>query len=312
MSKSSWILGAATGLSLASIGISSVALIQAHGTDQTKAMNRLAESIQTLAQKSNTVDDSSLTTRIHTEVGQAMQAAGVDDASLDKRILANLRKLAEKSAADTGHATDDDATDGAQGITKPVDEIRPVDAKRDHVSGPADAPVSLIVYDDFECPFCRRHNETLHQIRKAYPDNLNIVIRDFPLAMHGQTAKDEAIVGECVARTAGDKTYWQYVDALFEQTRGNGRGLPSNAMPRLLTSIGADPKAVAKCQTEQRDEVIAKINADMSEAERIGVRGTPGNVLYNHKTGEAVRIDGARPFSQFKAPIDDMIQAAGS
>jgi protein-disulfide isomerase len=76
--------------------------------------------------------------------------------------------------------------------------VRHVSATRDHILGNPNAPISLIEYSDYECPFCKRFHETAQEIMKAYDGKINWVYRHFPLPFHNPGAEKEAEASECV------------------------------------------------------------------------------------------------------------------
>ncbi|MES1934321.1 hypothetical protein T35B1_17031 [Salinisphaera shabanensis T35B1] len=255
------------------------------------------------------IDDEQLEARIKKLVGIAMEAAGTDDESLDRRVRESIRKIAKSSAQESGEPRAVPSAGNAQQGT-PVSRVRAVDAERDHILGDPDAPVSLIVYDDFECPFCKRHQDTIKRVPDLYEGRVNVVLRHLPLAMHNPVAQDEALLSKCVAREGGNDAFWQFVDSVFEQSGGNGRGLSRVAMDTVLSDLGLEPQAVRDCVDSNRDALIAEIDADIQDASVVGVRGTPGNVIINNDSGKAVRLNGARPLAHFSPLFDKMLGGA--
>ncbi|MBI3486503.1 thioredoxin domain-containing protein [Candidatus Daviesbacteria bacterium] len=96
------------------------------------------------------------------------------------------------------------------------------------VLGSKDAPVTMIEFSDYECPFCKSFfQSTLPQIKRDYVDTnkIKIVYRNLPLSFHEPWATFEAQAAECAREQGGDKTYYQYHDALFKATKSNGAGI---------------------------------------------------------------------------------------
>lgn len=286
--------------------------IQQPNPSQISLLRKIDEHLQSLEKAQDGIDEASLEIRIAAAVDKAMIKAGVDKASLTNRVQAVIREIAKQSAKDTGHAKRQAAPapagQGANAIGQPVSDVTPVDAESDHILGDPKAPVSLIVYDDFECPFCRRHHPTLKKIAEQFAGQVNAVFRQMPLAMHGQAAKREAMISECVAQKGGNDAFWKYADGVFERTGGNGRGLTDTSMDTLLSSLGMKPESVYDCVENNRDELQAAIDQDMTEAQRLGIGGTPGNVLVDNASGEALRINGARPMAQFAPAINAFLK----
>lgn len=175
----------------------------------------------------------------------------------------------------------------------------------DHIRGDRDAKISLIEFSDFECPFCKRFHPTAQAIVDAYDGDVNWVYRHFPLDFHDPLATREAIASECAAEQGGDEKFWAMADLIYSRTTSNGRGLDANSLPEFAVEIGLDKEAFEIClESGKYDEHIAQDIADGSNA---GVTGTPGNIILNNETGEAVLIEGAQPFEAFKPVIDQML-----
>ena len=173
---------------------------------------------------------------------------------------------------------------------------RPVDAKRDRIFGNTGAEVSVIVYDDLECPFCKRFAGTPEQAIAKFDGKANFVLRHFPLDFHGVVAKRGAYFAECVARQAGSKAFFVFVNEWLKQTIANGQGLEGGdaKIHELAKSAGA--KDLAALDACARDPAVAKLVAeDIADAVRSGINGTPGVIVRNNKTGRSIAITGAVP-----------------
>lgn len=177
----------------------------------------------------------------------------------------------------------------------------------DHIRGVPDAPLSLIVYSDFECPLCKEFHPTSSQILKAYDGKVNLVYRHYPLNYHDPMATKEAIASECVAELGGNDKFWEFIDKVFERTTSNGNGLDDEKVLAIAQEIGIQKESFEQCITSGKYD--AKIKQDMAEGNSAGVSGTPGNMLLNNKTGEVIPIGGALPFDSFKQVIDSALQA---
>ena len=168
--------------------------------------------------------------------------------------------------------------------------------------GAENAPVVLVEYTDYQCPFCRRfHERTWPELRRRYVDTgkVRFEVRDMPLPFH-----DEALPAALVARCAGKQGhFWPVFEALL-------------GTPAALTKEGARQAAIAAGvagpQLDQctRDPAIRRaIDADTADAERIGVDGTPGFVIARRRgdTLEGTLILGAQAASTFAARIDALL-----
>jgi protein-disulfide isomerase len=183
--------------------------------------------------------------------------------------------------------------------------VRRVSASRDHIYGNPDARVSLIEYSDFECPFCKRFHSTAHELVDAFHGEVNWVFRHFPLPMHNPGAQKEAEASECAHLLGGNDAFWKYADAIYARTRSNGNGFPLNQLAPLGVEIGLDENQFRQCL--EMGTSTGRVQEDIDEGMRIGITGTPANILLRNSTGEVILKVGARPFDAFKADIDKLL-----
>lgn len=161
--------------------------------------------------------------------------------------------------------------------------------------GPVDAPVVIVEYSDFQCPFCRRTQTTLAQIAETYGDQVRHVFRDFPLAMH-KDAHRAAQAAQCAHEQGA---FWTYGEILFE----NMRLLGDEHLQRYAEKIGLDTVAFGECLTT--DRYVEAIDADMASGQAYGVTGTPA-FLINGRF-----LSGAQPLAAFRDIIDDELRRLG-
>jgi protein-disulfide isomerase len=162
----------------------------------------------------------------------------------------------------------------------------------DHIRGSKNAPVIIVEYSDFECPYCKRAAPTVEEIRKTYGDKVAIVFRQFPLGFHAN-AKPAAMATECAAEQG---KFWEYHDILFDKSPA----LTQNDLISYAKSLSLDEKKFTDCLTSKKYE--GKVNSDMSEGQTLGVQGTPAFFINGNL------ISGAYPFSEFKKRIDAELQ----
>ncbi len=131
--------------------------------------------------------------------------------------------------------------------------------------GPREAPVTVVEFSDFQCPFCRGVVPTLKQLAARYPDRVRLVFRDFPIpALH-----PDALLAHQAARCAGEQgQFWPYHDLLFERTN-----LDVAALKQYASDLKLDGQKFAECLDSGRSR--AAIDADIEEGTRLGVSGTP-------------------------------------
>jgi protein-disulfide isomerase len=184
--------------------------------------------------------------------------------------------------------------------------VRRVSVSRDHIYGNPAAPVSLIEYSDFECPFCKRFHPTAKEIVDAYGGKVNWIYRHFPLAMHNPGAQKQAEASECVAQLGGNDAFWKYANAIYARTQSNGNGFPLNQLFPLGKEIGVDENKLKECLDSGR--YASRVQEDLDEGIQIGVTGTPANFLLGNETGEVILKIGAQGFDAFKPDIDKLLR----
>jgi protein-disulfide isomerase len=164
----------------------------------------------------------------------------------------------------------------------------PVTAE-DPVRGNANAPVTIVEFSDYQCPFCARVNPTLDRVRQTYGDRVRIVFKDYPLPNHAQAPKAAE-----AARCAGDQNkYWEMHDALF----ANQRALEEPSLKQAARAIGIDGAKFDQCLDSGKWAAAVRSGNELGE--RMGVNSTP--TLYIN--GRA--LIGAMPFENFKSIIDE-------
>jgi protein-disulfide isomerase len=173
--------------------------------------------------------------------------------------------------------------------------VEPVLSDHSPSRGPADAPIVLIEYTDFQCPFCGRVQPTLQALRERYGDSIRMVFKNLPLAMH-QQAQFAAEAALC----AGDQEgFWPMHDWLF----ANHKAISRETILAQATEQGLDIDALNVCLDEGRHS--AEVEADMKEAGSFGITGTPGFVVNGRI------LTGAQPLENFIKVIDDELRRAG-
>lgn len=186
----------------------------------------------------------------------------------------------------------------AEQPTQPVaslEELAPV-TDADHIKGSPDAPVKIVEYSDFECPFCKRFHDTMNQVIDEYGDSGEVawVYRHFPLEqLHPVKARAVALASECAAEQGGDETFWQFTDRYFDVTLTNNRTDIETVIPQISNEIGLNTDALTACIDEER--YAGKVEADFENAAATGGRGTPWSILVA-PNGKKFPINGAQPF----------------
>jgi protein-disulfide isomerase len=169
-----------------------------------------------------------------------------------------------------------------------------VDAGRSPSRGPKNAPVTVILFSDFECPYCSRVEPSITQLEKDFPGKIRVVWKDFPLGMH-RNARPAAIA----ARAAGDEgKFWQMHAKLF----ANQRSLDRASLEKYAQELGLDlTKFRAALDT---GKFSSEIDADMRVGQTLGIQGTPAAFINGRK------IHGAYPYDTFKTVVEQALAKA--
>jgi protein-disulfide isomerase len=160
----------------------------------------------------------------------------------------------------------------------------------DPAKGPAAAPITIVEFSDFQCPYCSRVNPTLKQVEEKYGDKLRWVFRDFPLVQIHKDAAKAAEAGEC-AHEQGK--FWEMHDRLF----ANQSKLQVEALKQAATELGLDAEKFNQCLDSSK--YATEVQKDVDEGARYGVTGTPAFFINGRLLG------GAQPLEAFTQVIDE-------
>jgi protein-disulfide isomerase len=164
-----------------------------------------------------------------------------------------------------------------------------------YVKGPKDAPVTITMFSDFQCPFCVRATPIVDEVMKAYPEKVNFVMKQFPLRQIHPNA-DPAARAALAAGKQGK--FWEMHDELYV----NSRSLTPETMKGIAEKLGLD---VAKWQADMdSDELKKQVDAELALGQSINVRGTP-TFFINGKIAQNRSVEG------FKAQVDEELNEKG-
>lgn len=161
--------------------------------------------------------------------------------------------------------------------------------------GPVGAPVTIVEFSDFECPFCGRVNPAIDEAIETYGDQLRVVFRQFPLNIHPRAPK--AAEAALCANEQGK--FWEMHDAMF----ADQRKLEIADLKAKASSLGLDQAKFDECL--DGGKMAAKVAADMADGQKAGVTGTPA-LFINGRV-----ISGAVPFADLAKVIDDELMRKG-
>ncbi|PIR79866.1 MAG: hypothetical protein COU25_02975 [Candidatus Levybacteria bacterium CG10_big_fil_rev_8_21_14_0_10_35_13] len=179
----------------------------------------------------------------------------------------------------------------------------------DPVLGKDNAPVTMIEFVDYECPFCKRFfDETLSQIKSKYIDTgkVKLVMRDLPLDFH-QNAHKESQAAECAREQGGDSAYFKYHDEIFKRTTSNGTGLALEDLSVIANDLELNSSALQQCLDSEKYK--AEVDKDLADAAQYGANGTPSFFIGKSDSQgkfQGTILVGAQPFESFKAAIESV------
>jgi len=217
-----------------------------------------------------------------------------ESGALDRAIDAGIGRFVERQRAEA------EKSERRQADTQSA-KMRPVSKTRDHIRGNPAAPVTLVEYSDFECPFCKRFHPTMKQLVDESKGQLNWVYRHFPLDELHSKARKEAAASECAAELGGNDAFWKFADRFFELTPSNNRTDIDTVLPQIAGEIGLDKAKFASCLASGKfDQRVAE---DLENAAATGGRGTPWSIIVS-KSGKKYPLSGAQPYAAVKQIVD--------
>jgi protein-disulfide isomerase len=171
----------------------------------------------------------------------------------------------------------------------------PVEVGTAPVRGNPKAPVTILEFSDFQCPFCVRARPTVSRVREAYGDKVRWVFRHFPLDFHAQAEK----AGEAAACAGDQGKFWEMHDLLWSNTAK----LQVPDLKAHAATLGLDAAAFGECLDSGRHGGL--VSGDLAAGQGYGVSGTPAFFVNGRP------LVGAQPFEAFAQVIDDELQRQG-
>jgi protein-disulfide isomerase len=161
--------------------------------------------------------------------------------------------------------------------------------------GPNDAPVTIVQFTDYQCPYCHRAQATIDTVMSRYAGKVQLVHRDFPLDGHPQ-----AFPAARAARCAGEQgKFWDYYRSLMTAPGA----MEDSDLRTRATTLKLDPAAFAACLSSDRNDAV--IRESVEAGTRAGVTGTPAYFINGRM------ITGARPFEAFQEIIESELNRKG-
>lgn len=167
------------------------------------------------------------------------------------------------------------------------------------IFGKKDAPITIVEYSDFQCPYCGRGYTTMREVRKEYGDKVRVVFKHLPLEFHPM-AMPAAKYFEAIALQDHAKAEKFHDEVFSNQSQLNQNG--EKFLKDVAKKVGAN---LAKVEKDMKSEAVQKrIEADMAEAKKYEFSGTPGFLI------NGVSLRGAYPLPEFKKIIDRELGSA--
>ncbi len=174
-------------------------------------------------------------------------------------------------------------------LARPRHDVAP----RGEPRGPVEAPITIVEFSDFECPYCLRATPTIQALLERYPKDVRLYYRHLPLPSHPR-ARPAALASVCAERQGA---FWAYHDLLFE----NQRALGDDDLQRYAAQLELDLERFAACM--ESAETAARVDEDLAAASALGITGTPVFFI------NGIKVRGAQPLAKFVRVVDQELAA---
>lgn len=177
------------------------------------------------------------------------------------------------------------------------------------VRGNKQAKLTVVVYDDFQCPYCSKMHQTLNDALKTYGDRIKIIYKDYPLFEIHPWAERAALDSGCLARQS-EGAYWDFADYVHanpQQIKGEQRSIQGQLaeLDRITLDIGkrhsADATTLKQCVDTQATK--SDLAASVKEGESVGVEATPAVFI------DGMKLDGAVPDEELRLVLDKELKS---
>ncbi len=158
----------------------------------------------------------------------------------------------------------------------------------DEPRGPADAPITIVEFADYECPYCKRGYDVMSKVMDEYEGKVRWVFRDYPLSFH-KNAISYAVAANCAGAQG---KFWEMHDAILD----NQKAIKKDGIEGQAEKLGLEMGAWKTCTKDEAQK--KEVMADMTDGAALGVTGTPAFFI------NGIMISGAQPFENFKDIID--------
>lgn len=166
----------------------------------------------------------------------------------------------------------------------------------DHILGSLSAPIILVEYSDFQCPYCKMVYPTLKRIVEESNGGIAWVHRNLPLESIHPEARPAALAAECIAEELGNDAFWKFAEAVYN----NQSQMSTAYYKQIADTLGADPATFTSCFSTEKH--AARVDTEALEAQENGGTGTPFTVIIGG--GTQTPVSGALPYAQFMSVIN--------
>jgi len=239
-----------------------------------------------------------------------IKAAAVSDADVDKfyeenkariprpkeQVAAQIKSYLEQQGQQKAQADFYNTLKAKYKVDVKLEPIRVTVAATGPAKGPANAPVTIVEFSDFQCPFCSQLTPTLDQIKAKYGDKVRIVFRQYPLPFHQNAAK--AAEAALCANEQGK--FWDLHDYMFK----NQSAIGVDDLKKKVAELGLNADEFGKCLDSGKQ--AAAVQSDMKDGSAAGVSGTPAMFINGRF------ISGAVPIDQITNVIEDELRRKGA
>lgn len=182
-------------------------------------------------------------------------------------------------------------------------KIRPVDST-DYIKGNPNAPILIVEYSDYDCPFCKNFHETMTRIMDEYGVGGKVawVYRQFPLAQLHPNAERISQAALCVGELGGNDAFWKYTDLIFAERNLNE---PTNItkLPEYAEEVGVTKEDLVACLESGKHRET--VNNSLRDGAQAGIQGTPQSFVI--VGNQMAPIEGAQPYAVVKQIIDNLL-----
>ena len=211
-----------------------------------------------------------------------------------EQVADQIKAYLKQQSGQNARAEFIDELRGKYDVTTYLEPLRMEVAATGPAKGPEDAPVTIVEFSDFECPFCSRVNPTLDEVMENYGEKVRIVFRQFPLPMHSNAKK----AGEASLCADDQGKFWELHDAMFADQRNLG----VDGLKGMAETLGLETETFNECLDSGK--YAAQVETDLAEGAAVGVTGTPAMFINGRF------ISGAVPYDQLATVIDQELEAA--